>query len=454
MNVRKSIYFSYKRAVGSSFPLLYEDLVRQDRIGVAPDTTNRLLVHLLAHCQRSVPYYAEIMKQVGDDFEHDPASYLLRLPILTKGLIRTHIEQLKSQDLGQRKWYFNTSGGSTGEPVKLIQDRDYGDRSNALQEFYSSWAGAWVGDPVVYIWGSERDILEGSLGAELKKLIIKSLLRKTYLNAFRMTPEKMNEFINILNTRRPKLIIAYVDSIFELARFAEREKIAIRPQSAIITSAGTLTPFMREKIEGVFQCKVFNRYGSREVSDIAGECAAHRGLHVFPWGCYVEVVDEAGNRLPAGTEGNIVVTCLSNFAMPLIRYQIGDRGVLSADSSCPCGRGGQILEGILGRNDDIFETKDGTQIEGGYFGLLLYSRPWVWKCQVIQKDYSSILFKIKQSAYDYEPEELSDIIYKTRVIMGEDCQVDFEFVDDIPTSPSGKYRYILSEINTLPRVNV
>jgi phenylacetate-CoA ligase len=454
MNVRKSIYFSYKRAVGSSFPLLYEDLVRQDRNGVAPDITNRLLVQLLAHCRRSVPYYAEIMKKGGDDFEHDPASYLLRLPILTKGLIRAHIEQLKSQDLGQRKWYFNTSGGSTGEPVKLIQDRDYGDRSNALQEFYSSWARAGVGDSIVYIWGSERDILEGSLGAELKKLIIKSLLRKTYLNAFRMTPEKMNEFINILNTRRPKLIIAYVDSIFELARFAEREKIAIRPQSAIITSAGTLTPFMREKIEGVFQCKVFNRYGSREVSDIAGECDAHRGLHVFPWGCYVEVVDEAGNRLPAGTEGNIVVTCLSNFAMPLIRYQIGDRGVLSADSSCPCGRGGQILERILGRNDDIFETKDGTQIEGGYFGFLLYSRPWVWKCQVIQKDYSSILFRIKQSEYDYEPEELSDIIYKTRVIMGEDCQVDFEFVDDIPTSPSGKYRYILSEINTLPRVNV
>ena len=139
--------------------------------------------------------------------------------------------------------------------------------------------------------------------------------------------------------------------------------------------------------------------------------------------------------------------------MPLIRYQIGDRGVLSADSSCPCGRGGQILEGILGRNDDIFETKDGTQIEGGYFGLLLYSRPWVWKCQVIQKDYSSILFKIKQSEYDYEPEELTDIIHKTRVIMGKDCHVDFEFVDDIPTSPSGKYRYILSEINTLPRVN-
>src|SRR5262249_25791653 len=107
----------------------------------------------------------------------------------------------------------------------------------------------------------------------------------------------MRTFIHILNVQRPKLIIAYVDSIFELARFAERERLAIRPQSAIITSAGTLTVFMRETIESVFQCKVFDRYGSREVGDIAGECAAHNGLHVFPWGCYVEVVDEEGTPL-------------------------------------------------------------------------------------------------------------------------------------------------------------
>jgi phenylacetate-CoA ligase len=235
--------------------------------------------------------------------------------------------------------------------------------------------------------------------------------------------------------------------MFELARFVQREKIAISAQSAIITSAGTLTPIARETIEEVFQCRVFDRYGSREVSDIAGECVMHRGLHVFPWGCYVEIVDDAGNRLPAGAEGNIVVTSLSNFAMPLIRYQIGDRGSLSANSPCPCGRHWQILEKISGRNDDIFLMQDGTQIEGGYFGMLLYSRPWVEKCQVIQKNYSSILFRIKKSEQSYEPEELIDIKSKVQKLMGKDCQVDFEFVDNIPASPSGKFRYILSEIH-------
>jgi len=262
-----------------------------------------------------------------------------------------------------------------------------------------------------------------------------------------MTTEKMREFIDILNTKPPKLIVAYAQSIYELAQFAQREKIAIRPQSAIITSAGTLYPFMRETIEAVFQCKVFNRYGSREVSDTAGECAAHRGLHVFLWGCYIEIIDEAGYRLLAGTEGNIVVICLSNFAMPLIRYQIGDRGVLSAGSNCLCGRQGQILEKISGRNVDVFKTRDGTLLDGEYFTHLLYFRPWVSKFQVIQKSYSSILFKIKQSEHCYEPEELTDIMSKARVVMGKDCLVDFEFVDDIPNSASGKYRYTLSEVS-------
>lgn len=451
VNVRKTLYFGYKRATGSSFPRIYEELVRQDHDGVDPDMQKRLLARLLTHCQKSVPYYAEIMKGMGDNFEHDPEVYLSHLPILTKEMVRTHFDQLKCTDLAERRWYINTSGGSTGEPARLIQDREFGDRSNALQQFYSRWAGAQVGDPIVYVWGSERDIQRDIQGkdkrAMMKRMFANGLLRQTFLNAFLMTPEKSREFLTLLNARPPKLIISYVDSIYELARFAMRESIAMRPQEAIITSAGTLTSFMRETIEGVFQCQVFNRYGSREVSDIAGECEVHRGLHVFPWGSYVEIVDDEGERVPSGTEGNILVTCVSNYAMPLIRYQIGDRGILSPETTCSCGRRGQILKEISGRNDDIFMTRDGTQIEGGYFGVLLYSRPWVLQCQVIQKSYTSILFKIRRSEHGYVPDELAEIISKTRLVMGEECQVDFEFVEDIPKSPSGKYRYILSEVN-------
>ena len=446
VNIRRAVFFGYKNVTGSLFSVIYRDLVRQERAGVDPDTTKRLLVSLLAHSKRAVPYYAEIMKKVGDSFEDDPEAYLAKLPILTRERVRTNFEQLKSLDLDRRKWNYDTSGGTTGEPVQLIHDRVFGDWCNAIQEFYSTWMGSEIGDSKVYVWGSVRDILGENWREDVKKWVTDRLLRKTYLNAFQMTPEGSRACIDFLNTRRPTLIIAYVDAMFELARFAQREKIAIRPQSAIITSAGTLSPFMRETIEGVFQCPIFNRYGSREVGDVAGECTAHKGLHVFPWGCYVEIVDDEGKRVPAGQEGKILVTALHNYAMPLIRYEIGDRGVLSAESDCTCGRHGQILEKVSGRNNDMFKMADGTQIDGHYFGIMLYFRPWVLKYQVIQKSHSSILFRIKKTEDGGSPEELADITSKARTLVGKDCQIEFEFVDDIASSASGKYRYILSEV--------
>ena len=261
-----------------------------------------------------------------------------------------------------------------------------------------------------------------------------------------MTPDRMREYLGLLNRFSTKLIIAYAQSIYELAQFAERENIFVSPQTAVMTSAGTLFPFMREKIEKTFQCKVFNRYGSREVGDIASECEAHEGLHVFPWGNYVEIVDEKGFPVPNGTEGNILVTNLSNFAMPLIRYFIGDRGTLSQSDHCSCGRQGQILEKISGRNVDVFKKRDGTLVDGEYFTHLLYFKNWVRKFQVVQKDYSHIVFRIIMTGAEYAPEELDEIKEKTRIVMGEDCITSIEFVDDIPLSASGKYRYTISEV--------
>lgn len=444
MNVRKALYFSNHRRHGSSLGRFYEEVVREDRRGVPPDTTRRLLIGMLAHCQRSVPYYAASIGELGDSFRQNPESYLARFPILTKDVIRTHFDLLTSTDKARRHWYFNTSGGSTGEPIKLMQDREYGDRSTAITLLYSRWTGWKVGEPVVYLWGSERDILQSSVGFKVR--VTNGLLNRTYLNAFRMTPEKMHEYIGVLNAKRPKLVIAYAQAAYELATFAERERVVVRPLSAIMTSAGTLYPFMREKIESVFGCNVFNRYGSREVGDMACECPAHEGLHVAPWGSYVEIVDDDGRVVPRGTDGNIVVTSLTSFVMPLIRYSIGDRGVLSPGKCCSCGRRGQILERVLGRNVDTFKAQDGTLVDGEYFTHLLYFRDWVRKFQVIQKSYSAVVYKIVKSEADYEPAEIDDITDKTKLVLGRDCTVSFELVDDIPPSASGKYRYTISDI--------
>ncbi len=447
MNIRKTAYYGAHRLIGSSLGQVYEAYRRDDSTRVPLDTAERSLIKLLNHCEQNVPYYSNVIATLGGDYQHDPESYLRCFPILTKDLIRENFKSLISKDLSNRQWIFNTSGGSTGEPIKLIQDRAYTDRQMAVQMLSFDWAGRAFGEPAVRVWGSERDVLQGSAGLKMKML--NYLTNDQYLNAFRMTPVNMRAFITELNTRRPQLIIAYAQAIYELAKFAEREAISIVPQVAVLTSAGTLYGFMREKIETVFQCKVYDRYGSREVGDIACECSTHAGLHVFPWTNYVEVVDDAGQRVPNGVEGHILVTSLTNFAMPLIRYAIGDRGVLCA-SECACGRRGQLLQKVLGRSVDAFRAADGTLVDGEYFTHLLYFKGWVRKFQVIQKERSLVVFRIAPTEVSYQPQELDEIAEKTRVVMGPVCNIKFEFMDDIPSSASGKYRYTISEVGEGP----
>ena len=445
MNMRKLLYFgAHQLMLGSALGSVYERYLAADAQGVPFATSKEALVSLLRHCEQHVPYYAELMARTGRDYERDPMGYLQALPLLTKTEIRQHSERLKSDDLARRRWMYNTSGGSTGEPVRFIQDRQYCDHQMAIQMLSFDWAGRAFGQAAVRIWGSERDILQGGMGWKMKTL--NTLTNDRYFNAFRMTPERMRNFLAELNTQPPQLIVAYTQAIYELARFAEKEGIAVTPQKSILTSAGTLYPFIREQIERVFGCKVFNRYGSREVGDIACECEAHAGLHVFPWGTYVEIVDEEGNLVPAGVEGNIVVTSLINYAMPLVRYAIGDRGILAPERVCACGRQGQILAKVTGRNVDAFKTKEGALIDGEYFTHLLYFRSWVQRFQVVQQDLSTIVFKVVKTAADATEQELTEIVQNTRAVMGADCQVDFQFLADIPPAASGKYRYTISEV--------
>ena len=444
MNLRKWLYFTLVGSRGQRLGANYERFVQEDQDGIPPDATKKLLVQLLTHCKQSVPYYAEVMRDLGDSFYEDPEGYLWRFPILTRDTLHSHFDELKSNDLVRRKWYPNSSGGSTGEPVQFIQDWEYAARSGAITLLFSKLAGREIGESEVRIWGSLRDITGGTEGWRAR--FVNRLTNTTFLSVFQLTPSDMREFISILNAKRPKLIVAYGGAMYELARFAESEGLEVVPQAAIMTSAVTLYPFMRDTIERVFQCRVFNRYGSREVGDIACERPGLEGLWVAPWGSYIEVVDVEGNRVPDGTEAEILVTLLTNFAMPLVRYRIGDRGVLSPRRSNEQDRCGQVLDAVLGRSYDMFINRDGSLIEGGHFMALLWSRDWIAKYQVIQESRSRILFKIVKAGSGPQAAELEEISAGARSIMHDDVEVTFEFVDEIVPTASGKHRFIISEL--------
>jgi phenylacetate-CoA ligase len=303
--------------------------------------------------------------------------------------------------------------------------------------------GYEVGQPIVRLWGSERDLEQGTRSPKAR--FFNWLTATSWLNAFRMSPERMQDFVATLNRIRPRLIVAYAQAAYELARYVERSGLCLVPQPAIVTSAGTLYPFMRETIARVFGGQVYNLYGSREVSDIACEAPGVDGLWVPPWGNWVEIVDDYGNPLPAGEEGNIVVTCLTNYAMPLLRYRIGDRGALLPGSAGD-GAGHQVLRHVSGRNVDVFRTRDQTMIDGEYFTHLMYFRPWVERFQVVQKSHEELVFRVVRVNGEPPAADLAEITAKSRLVMGPACQVRFEFLRDLPAHPSGKFRYTISEL--------
>jgi phenylacetate-CoA ligase len=443
MNWRRPVYLSYARARGYRFPALLKRYLEEYESGVSAEATNIALGRLLLHCRKSVPYYAELLSGASPRrLQEEPREALRALPILTKNLIRANFKRLQSEDVPHRNCRVNTSGGSTGEPVPLLQDDDYRDCSAAIGWLSQHLVGCPLGETHVRLWGSERDLESGTRGR--KAQLFNWLTNTHWMNAFRMSPETMRSFVDTLNRLRPRLIVAYAQSAYELARFSEQEQIQIMPQRAMLTSAGTLHSFMREKIRQVFGCPVYNLYGSREVSDIAWELPGTKGLWAPPWANFIEIVDEQGMPAPEGTEGNIVVTCLTNYAMPLVRYWIGDRGALLPRQATSAGI--QVLNHVSGRTVDVFRRSDRTLVDGEYFTHLLYFRPWVWKFQVVQKSPAHILFKIVSGQAEPAREELDEITARARLAMGPECRVDFAFLEELPPLPSGKFRYTISEV--------
>ncbi len=410
------------------------------------DFISQKMTELFLHAYRKTRYYHKCFDQIGLIKDGEVIlSNISKLPILTKEIIKKNHQDLKADDYQTRKWFYNSSGGSTGEPIRLIQDDNYS-KWGAATNYYYFKNFLNIDEPTVkkvVLWGSERDLFKGSMG--LKAKLQNWLLNIVFLNSFRMTEKDIGKYIRTINLFEPEIIRGYAGSLFELCKYAEQKNITLYRPKIVVSAAENLSEHMRNVIESNFQTKVYNFYGSREVSNIAGEC--NEGLlHSFQFWNYIEVVDKNDQPVNEGEEGRVIVTNLFNYSMPLIRYEIGDMAILGSEK-CSCGHILPTLKKVTGRITDHFILKDGTTVPAEFFihllGVVCYKEGLFEKFQVIQEDYDKIRIKIV-TRKGISSQFKNDIDTKIKVVMGPECEIIWDIVDDISKTESGKFLYTKS----------
>ncbi len=398
---------------------------------------------LLDHAYANVPYYTNLFKKKrlhpGDI--KTPQDYE-QIPFLTKEDIRSNQNLLVAVNYKQSALIDKSTGGSTGTPLQLKLDRTNEEHRMAVAQRTYGWAGYRDGSKAVYIWGEA--LVPQPFWKKVKYHIHQHMVKRHRVyNAFTLNKERMSRCMKEINSYRPEYIVAYVSALYNFTRFVKETGNDIVSPRAILVGAERLFPSQRALIEDVFQCPVFETYGCREFSAVAGECERHDGMHVNMENFYVEIVN--GNSAAAcGENGEVVITDLTNYPMPFIRYKNDDVGSFS-DKQCSCGRGLRMLEKIEGRTLDSVKTVDGRVIWGGCFVYLMWDISEIEQFQIVQDDLRQLKIKIVKRQ-EVPQDKLENVKKIMQEVLGDTIGIHFEFVDTIALTRTGKLRVVVSNI--------
>jgi len=405
---------------------------------------NRLmdrLKNLLVYAQQQIPFYQKIFAKVNfDPLTANLPAEMVKIPILTKSVIQKNLPELVGRNINNNDIFENTTGGSTGVPLKFYQDSMYSTIANAIEVKVRTWWGIKPYDKTAIIWGADREFHDLSF----KEKIYQWRSRIRAINAFKMNDADLDAFCKMLMKWKPAYLVGYSSALEYLARFALQNGYTGIRFKAIRSSAEMLWPQQREIIEKCFQSPLYNFYGSREVNNLAAECPQQHALHLLSTWRYVEITDEHGQPVPAGSPGQIVVTDLSNYTMPFIRYQNEDSGQFQKDP-CPCSRPSPVLEHLLGRSSDLIQSPNGQIIHGEFFTHLFYGNSSIQKFQAHQTDQNTLHIRYVSDnvlAADF----LETMKTKIKAKMGNKMQIHFEQCREIPLAKSGKHRFTISDL--------
>lgn len=365
---------------------------------------------------------------------------LAALPVLTRETVQRRLGDLVDPAAPPETRIANRTGGSTGAPTAFFQDADYRSWNDAAAWLGDEWCGMRPGDRVAVLWGADVDAPAGSWGR-----LREWLENRVFANAFRLSAECLEGFARELVRRPPALLHSYVSPAAALARVCAERGVDPRPR-ALRTTAETLTPADRDVLSRAFAAPVFDLYGSRELGTVAHECEAHQGLHVFAPNHIVELLPVAGLG-----GGRVVVTCLTNGAMPFLRYDTGDLAEWAA-GDCPCGRSWPRLRRVIGRVSDLLVAPSGRLIHGEFFTHLFYRVDGVRQFQVIQETRDRLRVRVAFADADPAARERTMRFLEERIRSDADpgFHLEFECPERIEPTASGKHRFTMSLLDGFP----
>ncbi|MCH7864801.1 MAG: phenylacetate--CoA ligase family protein [Proteobacteria bacterium] len=412
------------------------------------------LKRVLAHAWETVPFYREWFKGCGivDPKGITPEQWN-GLPLIRRQDIQAAADALHSRAVprGHGRVSDIYTSGTTGRPIRMLRT----ELSNLFWAAFTVrdhlWHGRDVTGKLAAIRQSEKGKDPYPDGTRSRTWGVSSLLFETGPAVSLNLNCTVAEQVDWLKRQNPDYLLTHPTNVYRLATYCLENNVRFPNLRQVQTLSEVLRPEVRDACRAAWGVGVADMYTSRDVGYLALQCPENDHYHVQAEGIYVEILDNDGQPCSPGELGRVVVTPLHNFAMPLIRYEIGDYA--EAGSSCSCGRGLPVIKKIIGREQDLVVLPNGekhwTLLSTGNIEDFLKIAP-IRQYQFIQKDLQTIEVRlvVERDLNDGEKEKLREWLVSK---LDFPFAVTFAFVDEIPRMASGKYRDFISEVETPAR---
>ena len=378
-------------------------------------------------------------------FDIETVEDLKKIPFLEKDTIRKEVDStVLASGTDLSKILPVVTSGSTGEPLKLYADKDQLELRFATTLRAMEWTGWQFGDPMVRLW---HQTLGMKVSQIFREFVDAWFLKRRFIPAYEISVDKLPGFFSKISSNKPYLIDGYAESFNFLARYLEVHKGALpfKPK-AVMSSAQIMPKHIRELIEERFDCKVFDKYGSREFSGIAYEDQSNTG-HLVQMESYIVELLSKGEDAAPGEMGEIVITDLNNYSVPMIRYRIGDLARVPVEHDLQESRKFQRIGDIEGRTQALVVCDNGTLMPGTFFAHFFKEfNASIKHYQVVQNEDYSITLKLVPADKEVFDREVSRVISKLKEFTGQDSNISVQVENHIEMGRTGKRTPVISKV--------